>query len=78
MQERNCFKECYFVSNSFFAKMLSSKFLVIVFYIFTSIIMTISSLYGTIEYSKKIWIYLVLHIGIIPPPNIIRIIIYLP
>jgi hypothetical protein len=26
--------------------------------------MTISSLYGTIEYSKKIWIYLVLHIAI--------------
>ncbi len=63
-QERTCFKNCYFISNSFFAKMLSSKFFIVIFYILASIIMTISALSGTIEYSNKIWIYLVLHIGL--------------
>ena len=64
IQERTCFKNCYFISNSLFAKMLSSKFLIIIFYILTSIIMTISALYTIIEYPKEIWIYLIFHIGL--------------
>jgi len=63
-RERICFKNCYFISNSLFARMLSSKFLIILFYILTSFIMTISALYGVIEYSKEIWMYLILHIGV--------------
>ncbi len=64
IQERVCFKNCYFMSNSLFAKMLSSKFLIIAFYIVMSILMTISALYGVIDYSEKIWVYLILHIAL--------------
>ncbi len=62
MHERICFKNCYFKSSSFLARVFSSRGLVIVFYTFMSIIMTFYALYGVIEYSQFLWIYLVLHI----------------
>ncbi len=61
MKERLCFKSCYFKANSFFAKLLSSKVAVTIFYILVSIMMSISALSGVIEYPKELWIYLLIH-----------------
>jgi hypothetical protein len=45
--------------------MLSSKFFVIIFYVIMSVLMTISALYGAIDYEKEFWAYLVLHVAIV-------------
>ena len=62
MNERLCFKNCYFREDSFFAKLLSSRVLVSIFYLLVSIMMTISILSGIIEYQKELWFYLFGHI----------------
>jgi len=64
LQKRECFKNCYFISNSFIAKLLSSKVLTIIFYISASVIMSISALYSLIDL-KVSWIYIFIYIGII-------------
>ena len=64
IQERICFKNCYFISNSFFAKILSSKIFTIVIYFIASILMSISTLYAVIGFSKTIWLYLTIHIAL--------------
>ncbi len=62
MQERICFKRCYFSDGSFIAKILSSRVMVTTFYIFISIVMSISVMYGVIDYTTEFWLYLVGHI----------------
>ena len=64
IQERKCFINCYFISSSIFAKIFSSKFLVIIIYFIASILMTISALYIVIDFSLIIWLYLILHIAL--------------
>ncbi len=61
MKERLCFKSCYFKANSLFAKLLSSKIAVSIFYVVVSIMMSISALSGVIEYPQKLWLYLLIH-----------------
>ncbi len=61
MKERLCFKSCYFKENSLFARLLSSKIAVSIFYIIVSIMMSISALSGVIEYPKELWFYLLAH-----------------
>ncbi len=62
MYERVCFKNCYFKSNSLFAKMLSSRIFVVTIYMIMSILMTFTALYAILEYSTGLWIYLFVHI----------------
>jgi len=61
MEERNCFKQCYFKSNSFFAKLLSGRFFVTLFYLLASLAMTASIFSSAIDYSVWLWLYLLLH-----------------
>lgn len=62
IQERICFKRCYFNDKSFIAKILSSRLMVTIFYIFISIVMSVSVMYGVIDYTTELWLYLAGHI----------------
>ncbi len=62
MQERICIKQCYFAEQSFIAKMLSSRILVSIFYLIVSIMMSLSIIYGVIDYPLIFWSYLLFHI----------------
>ena len=65
MQERNCFKNCYFKESSIFSKMLSSRVLVTVFYLIISILMSISIVHALVSFSMDILIYLLLHVVLV-------------
>ncbi len=65
MQERNCFKNCYFKESSIFSKMLSSRVLVTLFYFIISILMTISIMHAVVSFSMDILIYLLLHVALV-------------
>jgi uncharacterized membrane protein len=65
LQERRCFRECYFQKNSFLSKMFSSKILVIIFYILLSVMMSVTTIYSVIDFSDELWIYLIIHIFIV-------------
>ncbi len=62
MQERHCYRNCYFKDSSIISKMLSSKILVTVIYLIISIVMSISIVYGVLDYSTLLWWYIVAHI----------------
>ena len=62
MQERNCYKNCYFKDSSIISKMLSSKISVTIFYVIASVLMSISIMYEVHEFSLLLWLYLVSHI----------------
>jgi len=62
MQERFCFRDCYFVEKSFFANLLSSRSFVTIFYIILSILMTTSVMYAIIDFVTLFWIYLIFQI----------------
>lgn len=61
MQERKCFRKCYFKDKTIISKFLSSKIFVIIISIIISIIMTISISYSLIYFSFNWWIYLIFH-----------------
>ena len=61
MKERTCFKNCYFQDNSFFARLLSGRFFVTLFYLLTSFAMTITIFASAIDYPDLLWFYLLLH-----------------
>lgn len=65
MQERMCIKKCFFNENSIWAALLSSRIFVSLSYFVFSILMTISLMYGVIEYAQKFWHYLVIHIALV-------------
>lgn len=58
MQSRLCFRDCFFEKNSIFAKILSSKITVSIFYTIISIMMTISALSASIQLQSSLWLYL--------------------
>lgn len=62
MQERICHKNCYINDTSIFAKFLTSRIMVTIFYIIVSIFMSITIMYNVLEYSFQLWIYLLFHI----------------
>ncbi len=62
MEERSCTKKCYFKDGTFFAKILSSRFFVTIFYILVSIAMTISTFMVAIDFPTFLWLYFVIHI----------------
>jgi len=64
LAKRECIKRCFFLPNSIFAKILSSKFFLSIFYIITSLLMSISALYGATMYSRLTWFYLLFHVAI--------------
>ena len=61
MHERKCFRNCYFNEVSGIYRLLSSKLFITVLYLIISIMMTISIMYGVIDYVNEIWIYLPIH-----------------
>lgn len=62
MNERLCFKECYFDNSSIFSRLLLSPYLVSLVYLFLSSILTLSIMYGVINYPTLLWWYLIGHI----------------
>ena len=62
MNERICFKNCYFKENSKFSKILSSRSFVSFVYFILSIVLTLSIMYGAIGFVTLLWWYLVIHI----------------
>lgn len=58
MQERLCFKRCFFQEGSLLAKIASSTVLVTLFSLFISMIMTLSLVIIAIDFEKELWIYL--------------------
>ena len=65
IHKRACFKNCYVKKTSFFAKLLSSKIMVSIFYFLASVAITISIMHNIIDYQKELWIYIMLHIIIV-------------
>lgn len=65
LHERFCFRDCYFVKNSFFSNLLSSRFFVILLYLVFSIIMSVSILYAVIDFTSMFWIYLLFQLLIV-------------
>jgi len=62
VENRNCIKRCYFKENSIFAKILSSKFFIVIFYLISSLLMSISMLYTLINIENSFWYYIAIHI----------------
>ena len=63
MEERHCFKKCYFnKDNTFAKKVLSSRFFVTIFYIVISIVMSVSTFMVSLDFSTLLWWYFVVHI----------------
>ncbi len=62
LQERQCFRECYFRKGSFLSKLFSSKLLIMIFYILVSVMMSITTVYVVIDFSIELWAYLLFHI----------------
>lgn len=62
MQERFCFRDCYFIEKSFLANLLSSRSFVVLFYLILSILMTISVMYAVLDFRMFFWIYLVFQV----------------
>ena len=62
MEERKCIRKCYFQENTLFSKLLSSHIFVTLFYIIASVTMSISTFMVSLDFSKLLWGYLVLHI----------------
>lgn len=62
MEERSCFKKCYFKDATIFARILSSRLLVTIFYILISIAMTISTFMISLDITMFLWLYFILHI----------------
>jgi hypothetical protein len=65
MNERICFKNCYFQDKSIFSKILTSSIGVVVFYFILSIAFTFSIMYGAINFPYQIWLYLFLHVVLV-------------
>lgn len=65
MNERLCFRDCYIIHDSLLSRVLVSRVFVIVYYIFLSLIMTLSTLYSVIDYSFLAWCYLLFHISLV-------------
>jgi hypothetical protein len=63
MHERLCLKECYFHTDSIISKMLSSRFLVTVFFLVISIMMTYTALASIISFQVEELAYLVVHVA---------------
>jgi hypothetical protein len=65
MNERRCFKDCYFKESSKFSKILLSRIVVSFVYFILSIVLTLSIMYGIITYPTLLWWYLVVHVVIV-------------
>lgn len=65
VKERECFKTCYFNDNSLIARFLSSRVMIILFYILSSIILSISLLYSIIDFTYIMWSYLIVHVFLV-------------
>ncbi len=62
MNERLCFKECYFDNSSILSRLLLSPYLVSFVYIILSSLLALSIIYGVISYPIMLWWYFVVHI----------------
>lgn len=61
MQERRCFRRCYFKENSIISKLLLSKILVTILSFLFSILITFTIIYSVIDFSLNWWLYLIFH-----------------
>jgi len=61
MQERECFRRCYFQEKTLISRLLASRFMVILFYLIISTMMSITILSSAMEYTQIWWLYLVIH-----------------
>lgn len=62
IQERFCFRDCYFIKKSFFASLLSSRSFLMLFYIILSILMTISVMYAIVDFTMLFYTYLIFQV----------------
>ena len=62
IQQRECFRECFFESKSFISKVLSNKFSIIVLYTLFAIIMSLSTIYLMLQYTHEVTKYLIVYI----------------
>lgn len=62
LQQRECFKECFFEKKSFISRILSNKLFIIIIYTFISIALTISTIYLMLQYTHEMTKYLIVYI----------------
>ena len=58
MREKNCFKNCYFKEDTFIAKIIISPYFTMIFYLFVSLIYTISIIYAVVSFEWYFYIFL--------------------
>ena len=62
LQQRECFRECFFEKKSFISRMLSHKLFIIIIYTFITIPLTISTIYLMLQYTHEMTKYLIAYI----------------
>ncbi len=62
LQQRECFRECFFEKKSFISRILSSKLFIIIIYTFVSIALTISTIYLILQYTHEMTKYLITYV----------------
>jgi len=61
MQERRCFRKCYFRENSIISRLLLSKVLVTILSFIFSILIMLTIIYSVIDFTLNWWLYLLFH-----------------
>ncbi len=62
-KERECFRDCYFKSDTVPSRFLSSRsYIIMIFYLLVSILMTISTFMISIEFPRLLWFYFIIHV----------------
>ncbi len=64
VEQRRCFRDCFFRANSIFFAILSSKSLIMLFYLIASLLMSLSLLYLIIDLNSIVLLYLLAHIAL--------------
>lgn len=62
LQQRECFRECFFEKKSFISRILSNKLFIIIIYTFVAIALTISTIYLMLQYTHEMTKYLIAYI----------------
>ncbi len=62
MHEKRCFTSCYIESDTLLSRFMLSRVSTTIFYITLSLLMTLSTLYMTTDFTLYMWLYLPIHI----------------
>ncbi len=62
IQQRECFRECFFEKKSLISRIMANKLFIIILYTFFAIVMSLSTIYLMLQYTHEITKYLIVYI----------------